>query len=151
MVSSIADTILDVKGRQLRDQLEDACDESEPVVRRAWRSSQRLAADLDILVVRDPHEEPSAKEREQLEALRRLAAVLGAGLFVEAGEDVAEVAGRVARERGTTYILMGQPRRTRGIARLREPLATRLLRELPDVDVRILADRPLGWESDSRP
>ena len=52
---------------------------AEPVVRRAWRSSQRLAADLDILVVRDPHEEPSAKEREQLEALRRLAAVLGAG------------------------------------------------------------------------
>ncbi len=51
---------------------------AEPVVRRAWRSSQRLAADLDILVVRDPHEEPSAKEREQLEALRRLAAVLGA-------------------------------------------------------------------------
>ena len=95
---------------------------AEPVVRRAWRSSQRLAADLDILVVRDPHEEPSAKEREQLEALRRLAAVLGATLFVETGEDVAEVAGRVARERGTTYILMGQPRRTRGIARLREPL-----------------------------
>ena len=68
---------------------------AEPVVRRAWRSSQRLAADLDILVVRDPHEEPSAKEREQLEALRRLAAVLGAALFVETGEDVA--AGRRAR------------------------------------------------------
>ena len=101
--------------------------------------------------MRDPHEEPSAKEREQLEALRRLAAVLGAALFVEAGEDVAEVAGRVARERGTTYILMGQPRRTRGIA---TPAAsrwpTRLIRELPDVDVRILADRPLGWESDTR-
>ena len=27
---------------------------AEPVVRRAWRSSQRLAAELDILVVRDP-------------------------------------------------------------------------------------------------
>jgi two-component system sensor histidine kinase KdpD len=118
---------------------------AEPVVRRAWRSSQRLAADLDILVVREPDEEPSAKEREQLEALRRLAAVLGAGLLVEEGEDIAQVAGRVARERGTTYILMGQPRPPRGIARLREPLATRLIRELPDVDVRILADRPMGW------
>ena len=30
------------------------------------------------------------------------------------------------------------------------PLATRLIRELPDVDVRILADRPLGWERDER-
>ena len=72
-------------------------------------------------------------------------------MFVEAGEDVAEVAGRVAREHGTTYILMGQPQRTRGLARLRGPLAMRLIRELPDVDVRILADRPLGWESDGRP
>ena len=121
---------------------------AEPVVRRAWRSSQRLAADLDILVVRDPEEQPSAKEREQLEALRRLAAVLGAGLFVEEGEDVAQVAARVARERGTTYILMGQPRPPRGLARLREALPTRLIRELPDVDVRILADRPLGEGTD---
>ncbi len=116
---------------------------AEPVVRRAWRSSQRLAADLDILVVRDPESEPSAAEREQLERLRRLASVLGAALFVETGEDVARVAGRVARDRGTTYILMGQPRPGRGVKRLREPLPMRLVRELPDVDVRILADRPV--------
>lgn len=115
---------------------------AEPVVRRAWRSSQRLAVDLDILVVRDPESEPSGAEREQLERLRRLASVLGAALFVETGEDVARVAGRVARERGTTYILMGQPRRSRGLRRLQEPLPMRLLRELPDVDVRVLADRP---------
>src|SRR6185436_20318985 len=69
---------------------------AEPVVRRAWRSSQRLAADLDILVVRDPESEPSAAEREQLERLRRLASVLGAALFVETGDDVANVAARVA-------------------------------------------------------
>jgi two-component system sensor histidine kinase KdpD len=115
---------------------------AEPVVRRAWRSSQRLAADLDILIVRDPESEPSAAEREQLERLRRLASVLGAALFVETGEDVARVAARVARERGTTYILMGRPRRGRGLGRLRDPLPMRLLRELPDVDVRVLADRP---------
>ena len=41
---------------------------AERVVRRAWRSSQRLGAELDILVVRDPEHEPSAAEREQLEA-----------------------------------------------------------------------------------
>jgi two-component system sensor histidine kinase KdpD len=116
---------------------------AEPVVRRAWRSSQRLAADLDILIVRDPESQPSAQEREQLERLRRLASVLGAALFVETGEDVARVAGRVARERGTTYILMGQPRPSRGLRRFQEPLPMRLVRELPDVDVRVLADRPL--------
>jgi two-component system sensor histidine kinase KdpD len=120
---------------------------AEPVVRRAWRSSQRLAADLDILVVRDPEHEPSAEEREQLERLRRLASVLGAALFVETGEDVAQIAARVARERGTTYILMGQPRPGRGLRRLQEPLPMRLLRVLPDVDVRMLADRPLDPDS----
>ncbi len=31
---------------------------AEPVVRRAWRSSQRLAAELDILCVRDPETQP---------------------------------------------------------------------------------------------
>ncbi len=51
---------------------------SERVVRRAWRSAQRLHADLDILVVRAPGEEPSAHAREELETLRRIAAVLGA-------------------------------------------------------------------------
>jgi two-component system sensor histidine kinase KdpD len=116
---------------------------AEPVVRRAWRSSQRLASDLDILVVRDPEREPSAAEREQLERLRRLASVLGSSLFVETGEDVAKVAARVARERGTTYILMGQPRPSRGLRRFQEPLPIRLIRELPDVDVRVLADRAL--------
>ena len=44
-------------------------------------------------------------------ALRRLAAVLGAQLLVEEGDDVAAVAARVARERGTTYVLMGAPQR----------------------------------------
>ena len=124
---------------------------AEPVVRRAWRSSQRLAADLDILVVRDPEAEPSAAEREQLERLRRLASVLGAALFVETGEDVARVAARVARERGITYILMGQPGPPRGLGRLREPLPMRLLRELPDVDVRVLADRPLDPDARGDP
>ena len=48
----------------------------------------------------------------------------------------------VARERGTTYVLMGPPAR-RGAARRasRAPLAERLLRRLPGVDVRVVADR----------
>ena len=35
--------------------------------------------------------------------------MLGAHLLVEEGDDVAEVAARVARERGTTYVLIGTP------------------------------------------
>jgi two-component system sensor histidine kinase KdpD len=70
--------------------------------------------------------------------------MLGAHMVVEEGDDVAAVAGRVARERGTTYIHTAPPQPRRGLGRLAEPLPMRLLRELPDVDVRIVADRPRG-------
>jgi len=112
---------------------------SERVVRRAWRSAQRLGADLDILVVRDPTSEPSAAERDQLENLRRIAAVLGSRLIVEEGDDVVTTTIKVARERGTTYILMGTPSRRRGLARIGEPMPIRLAQALPDVDVRLIA------------
>jgi len=120
---------------------------SQRVVRRAWRSAQRLGAELDLLVVRPLDRSATVDEREQLEAMRRLAAVLGAHLLVEEGDDVAETAIRVARERGTTYVLMGTPAPRRGLRRLRESLTTRLLRGLPGVDVRIVADRTLREEA----
>jgi two-component system sensor histidine kinase KdpD len=115
---------------------------AERVVRRAWRSAQRLGAELDVLVVRHPETEPSASERETLEAMRRLAAVFGAHLIVDVGDDVAEVAIRVARERGTTYVLLGTPAPRKGVGRFAEPLPMRLARGLPGVDVRMVAERP---------
>ncbi|MDX6719199.1 MAG: two-component system, OmpR family, sensor histidine kinase KdpD [Solirubrobacteraceae bacterium] len=114
---------------------------SERVVRRAWRSSQRLGAELDILVVRDPNLQPSAAEREQLESLRRIASALGAQLIVEQADELVDAIVRTARKQGTTYILMGAPTARRGIARLAEPVANRLVRALPDVDVRLVAQR----------
>ncbi len=116
---------------------------SQRLVRRAWRSAQRLGAELDLLYVAPPGSEPSADEREQLGALNRLANVLGARLLVEEGDDVAAVAAAVAGERGTTYVLIGQPRVRRGLGRLRESMVERLIRKLPGVDVRVVADRSL--------
>jgi two-component system, OmpR family, sensor histidine kinase KdpD len=116
---------------------------SERVVRRAWRSAQRLDGELDVLVVRPPGREPSAEARERLEALRRLTSMLGARLRVEEGEDVAAVAISVARSLGSTYVLMGAPAPRRGLGRLNDSLLTRLLRGLPGVDVRIVADPTL--------
>jgi two-component system sensor histidine kinase KdpD len=110
------------------------------LVRRAWRSSQRLAADLDLLYVAPPGPPPRGDDREQLESLRRLASILGAQLIVEQGDDVAEVTSRVADDRGTTYIFMGQPRPRRGMRRLEEALPEQLIRKMPGVDVRIVAD-----------
>jgi two-component system, OmpR family, sensor histidine kinase KdpD len=88
-----------------------------------------------------PSRGPSDDEREQLDALRRLASLLGVQVLEEAGEDLVEVVARVARDRGTTYVLMGQPERRTGMRRLSEPLVDRLLRQLPGIDVRIVADR----------
>jgi two-component system, OmpR family, sensor histidine kinase KdpD len=113
---------------------------SQRIVRRAWRSAQRLGAELDVLWVTD--HEPNSQEREQIEALRRLTSVLGAHLLVEHGDDVALTTQRVARERGTTYMLMGTPSPRGGLRRLTRPaLPFRLLGLLPGVDLRIVADR----------
>jgi two-component system sensor histidine kinase KdpD len=116
---------------------------AQRLVRRAWRSAQRLGAELDLLYVAPPGAEPSAEEREQLGAMGRLANVLGARLLVEEGDDVVTVAAAVAAERGTTYVLIGQPRMRSGFARLRESMVERLIRRLPGVDIRVVADRSL--------
>ena len=113
---------------------------SQRVVRRAWRSAQRLQAELDILWV-STHE-PSDHEQDQLEALRRLATVLGAHLLVESGDDVAETVRSVAKDRGTTYVLMGTPKPRNAFRRFATPaLPFRLIQLLPGVDLRIVADR----------
>ncbi len=114
--------------------------ESQRIVRRAWRSAQRLGAELDILWVAD--HEPSDLEHEQIAALRRLASVLGAHLLVQRGDDIATTAAQVAADRGTTYVLMGTPTPRSALRRLTEPALTfRLLGLLPGVDLRIVADR----------
>jgi two-component system sensor histidine kinase KdpD len=120
---------------------------SERIVRRAWRSAQRLDAELDVLLVRPPGRPPSPEDRKRLEELRRLVSMLGARLRVEEGEDVAAVAIRVAHAIGATYVLMGTPSPPRGLARLgasaERSLLLRLLRGLPGVDVRVVADPTL--------
>jgi two-component system sensor histidine kinase KdpD len=113
---------------------------SQRLVRRAWRSAQRLGGELDVLCVSPSP--PKPEEEEHLRALRKLTSVLGAHFLVEQGDDVAEVAERVARERGTTYILIGEPSSPGGLRkRFTEPLPQKLMRHLPGVDVRIVADR----------
>ncbi len=113
---------------------------SQRIVRRAWRSAQRLGAELDVLWV--SRSQPSADEGTQLDALRRLTSVLGAHMIVEYGDDVALVTQRVARERGTTYILIGTPHQRGMFSRaFSASLPSKLLELLPGTDVRIVADR----------
>jgi two-component system, OmpR family, sensor histidine kinase KdpD len=116
---------------------------SQRLVRRAWRSAQRLGGELDLLWVRPPSGRLGEDAERGLGALRQLASVLGAHLLVEESDDVAAAVADVARRRGTTYILMGRARPARGLGRLRSPLPQRLMELLPGVDVRIVADRAI--------
>ena len=115
---------------------------SQRLVRRAWRSAQRLGTDLDLLWVKPPGAPIDGECERQVTALRRLASVLGATLLIEENDDVVAGAARVVRERGSTYVMVGESDPPRGLSRLREPLPQRLMRAAPPgVDVRIVAHR----------
>ena len=114
---------------------------SQRLVRRAWRSAQRLGGELDLLWVRPPTGPLSDEQERAVAALRQLASVLGTRLIVEQSDDLPAAIAEVAHRQGTTYILMGTSRPARGLARLRTPLPQRLMQVLPGVDIRIVADR----------
>jgi two-component system sensor histidine kinase KdpD len=116
--------------------------QSQRVVRRAWRSAQRLGAELDLLWIVKPGGLVRAEGTPELAAVRRLASVLGAHVVVEEGEPMIDVITRVAQERGTTYVLMGAPPPRNAWERLTRPsLIYEILHALPGVDLRIVADR----------
>jgi len=114
---------------------------AQRLVRRAWRSAQRLGAGLDLLWVRAPGKELTEDQQRSLAALRQLASVLGARMLEEESDDLIAAIVEVAARRGTTYILVGGSRALRGLGRLRTPLPQRLMQSLPGVDVRIVAHR----------
>jgi two-component system sensor histidine kinase KdpD len=117
---------------------------SQRLVRRAWRSAQRLGTDLDLLWVKPPGKRIEGEVERQVTALRQLASVLGATLLVEEHDDVVAAVARVVRERGSTYIMVGESLPAKGFSRLRTPLPQRLMRATPPgVDVRIVAHRGL--------
>jgi two-component system, OmpR family, sensor histidine kinase KdpD len=121
---------------------------SQRLVRRAWRSAQRLGTDLDLLWVKKPGAPIEGEVERQVTALRQLASVLGATFLIEEHDDLVAAVARVVRERGSTYIMVGESDPPRGFGRLREPLPQRLMRATPPgVDVRIVAHRALKEES----
>src|SRR4029077_15017774 len=92
---------------------------SQRLVRRAWRSAQRLGTALDLLWVKRLGEPSEGDVERQVTALRRLASVLGATLLIEEHDDLVAATARVVRERGSTYLMVGESLPRRGFARLR--------------------------------
>jgi two-component system sensor histidine kinase KdpD len=113
---------------------------SQRILRRAWRSAERLGAPLDALWVHRSGHDLTPDEQVQLAALRRLAIVLGAHFLEEEGDLIATVR-RVVGERGSTYVLVGTPDESRRREILHGSLVSALVRELPGVDIRVVANR----------
>jgi two-component system sensor histidine kinase KdpD len=114
---------------------------SQRLLRRAWRSAERLGAEMDALWVRRPDQKLHDEEQVALAALRRLAVILGVHFLEEEADDLVEVVRRVAHDRGTTYVFVPTPEESRAGEILRGSLVSRLIRALPGVDIRIVADR----------
>jgi two-component system sensor histidine kinase KdpD len=114
---------------------------SQRILRRAWRSSQRLGAEIDALWVRPPGRAPSPEEATQVAALRRLAGILGVRFLEEDGDDLVATVRRVARERGSTYVFVGTPDESRRREVLGGSLLSRMVRELPGIDIRVVTNR----------
>jgi two-component system, OmpR family, sensor histidine kinase KdpD len=114
---------------------------SQRILRRAWRSAERLGAPLDALWVRKADTPLSSDEQVQLAALRRLAVILGAHFLEEEGNDLVGTVRKVAAERGSTYVLVGTPDESRRREILHGSLVSALVRELPGIDIRVIANR----------
>jgi two-component system, OmpR family, sensor histidine kinase KdpD len=119
---------------------------SQRVLRRAWRSAQRLGGEIDALWMRRPGQQLDAEEATQLAALRRLASILGVHFLEEEGDDLVATVRRVAAERGSTYIFVGTPDERRWVEITRGSLLSRMVRELPGIDIRVVAHRALRDE-----
>jgi two-component system, OmpR family, sensor histidine kinase KdpD len=125
---------------------------SQRILRRAWRSAQRLGgSELDALWVRPPGYHPTGDETTQLAALRRLASTLGIHFLEVEGDDLVAAVKRVARERGSTYIFVGTPDERRRVEILRGSLLSHMVRELPGIDIRVVADRALRQTAEEPP
>jgi two-component system sensor histidine kinase KdpD len=114
---------------------------SQRIMRRAWRSAQRLGAEMDALWVRRPGRPPTDEEATQLAALRRLAVILGVHFLEEEGDDLVAAVRHVAAERGSTYVFVGTPDESRRREIFGGSLLSRMVRELPGIDIRVVASR----------
>jgi two-component system, OmpR family, sensor histidine kinase KdpD len=114
---------------------------SQRIMRRAWRSAQRLGAEMDSLWIRTPGRPPTEDEATQLAALRRLAVILGVHFLEEEGDDLVGTVRRVAAERGSTYFFVGTPDESRRREIFGGSLLSRMVRELPGIDIRVVASR----------
>src|SRR5262249_12109671 len=146
----------DVESRRRRDPLEpfsrqavaervlalvEPQPKSQRILRRAWRSSQRRGSGLAAPRIGKPDHQPTAEEETQIAALRRIATILGIHFLEVEGDDLVDTVRSVAQDRGSTYVFVGTPDESRRREILGGSLLSRMVRELPGIDIRVIADR----------
>ena len=119
---------------------------SQRILRRAFRSGQRLGSEIDVVWVRHPGQQLTQAEEVSLAALRRLASILGAHFMELEGASLPDAVKQFVAERGSTYVFLGTPDESRRTEILRGSLVSKLVRDLPGVDIRVVSDRALREE-----
>lgn len=113
---------------------------SPKLVRRGHRIAKRLQGDLNVVYVRTPCVKLSEKEEAAMSEIFDLARNLG-GHAVELQDDsVAEALIRYFRDIGATTVVMGQSARSRLQEIFRGSLINRIMREIKNVDIVVVAD-----------
>ena len=121
---------------------------SQRILRRAFRSGQRLGSEVDAVWVRRPGQQLTQAEEVSLAALRRLASILGAHFMELEGASLPDAVKQFVAERGSTYVFLGTPDESRRTEILRGSLVSKLVRDLPGVDIRVVSDRALREEQE---
>jgi two-component system sensor histidine kinase KdpD len=67
--------------------------------------------------------------------------VLGIHFLEVEGDNLVDTVKKIARERGSTYIFVGTPDESRRREILGGSLLSRMVRELPGIDIRVVANR----------
>jgi two-component system sensor histidine kinase KdpD len=123
------------------------CLSSDPLLSRillhkASRIAGRLSSDWFCVYVQTADERAdridSTLQRQLVENIQ-LAQSLGAEVMKLAGEDVAAVLGRFARERGVTLVIVGETRRSRWYRLRRGSIVDRLMEARSGLDVLVVS------------
>ena len=108
---------------------------SAALIRRAARLARRFDGFCTVLTV---HDDDSAEAEEGRAKARQLAELLQCA-YVERRGKVVDVVLQVARELGVQHVVIGESPAPGIRSRLRRGLVDRLITELPEVDVHVIA------------
>src|ERR1700722_9360537 len=108
---------------------------SGPLIRRASRLARRFGGFCTVLVVLDREDEETRRGRTKS---RQLAELLQCG-FIERPGKLTDSVIRAARDLAVQHVVVGEAARQGVRARLHRGLVDRLIAELPDVSVHVVA------------